>query len=393
MVTVKLHTMLPNCNFLFVIFHQNFKDLKRDYMGVNIKNVSMQFDDFQALEDINIDIEKGEFFSILGPSGCGKTTLLKIISGFLDQTCGEVLIENENMKGVSANKRATSLVFQNLALFPAMSVKENISFGLDVKKIEKSQINSKVKELLEMVSLKEYENSMVEELSGGQKQRVAIARALAVEPKVLLLDEPLSALDLKLRQHMRKELRALQKLTGITFIYITHDQGEALSMSDKVAVMSRGRVEQISTPKELYNNPKTAFVASFVGENNEFDAKVITVLESNVIVESIYGKFTIKTNEDLQIEDAVKLFIRPERFSLSSIGGKSNKQRDNKMSLELQTTSFEGSMLNIYLQRDKRDNIKKEIIIHKKNNHELTAKLDDTMDIYFDNHDVVLIKA
>lgn len=353
----------------------------------------MSFGSFEALKNINIDIEKGEFFSILGPSGCGKTTLLKIISGFLEQTDGDLLIENENMKGVSANKRETSLIFQNLALFPAMSVKENIAFGLDVRKVEKIKSAQKVQELLEMVSLQEYGDAMVEELSGGQKQRVAIARALAVEPKVLLLDEPLSALDLKLRQHMRKELRALQKLTGITFIYITHDQGEALSMSDKVAVMSNGKIEQISTPKKLYDNPKTSFVASFVGENNEFDGKVVEILESDVIVENIYGKFVIKTDEEFQVDDSVKLFIRPERFSFSSVGGKSNKQRDNKMTLELQTTSFEGSMLNIYLQRDERDSIQKEIIIHKKNNDELTAKLDDTMDIYFDNHDVVLIKV
>ena len=362
-------------------------------MSVKIEDVSMRFNDFIALDEINMDIKKGEFFSILGPSGCGKTTLLKIISGFLDQSEGKVSIEGENMKGVNANKRPTSLVFQNLALFPDMSVRENIAFGLDVKKIAKAKIEQKVKELLKMVSLEDYENSMVDDLSGGQKQRVAIARALAVEPKVLLLDEPLSALDLKLRQHMRKELRELQKLTGITFIYITHDQGEALSMSDKVAVMSRGNVEQISTPKDLYDNPCTPFVASFVGENNEFDAKVLKVEEKNIKVETLYGTFDIKSSVKVKKGDRVKIFVRPERFSLSEIGNKSNKKRDNKMNLELQTSSFEGAMLNIYLKRDERDSIKKEIIIHKKNNDELNTKLEETVNIYFDDHDAVLLKV
>jgi len=362
-------------------------------MGVKIKNVSMLFDEFQALKDINIDIKKGEFFSILGPSGCGKTTLLKIISGFLDQSRGDITISNEDMNGVSANKRPTSLVFQNLALFADMSVKENIAFGLNVKKVAKAKIEQKVKELLKMVTLEDYEDSKIDDLSGGQKQRVAIARALAVEPKVLLLDEPLSALDLKLRQHMRKELRALQKLTGITFIYITHDQGEALSMSDKVAVMNRGEVEQISTPKDLYDNPKTSFVASFVGENNEFDGEVIDVFDKNVLVKTLYGKFKIKSLEKLSVGDSVKIFIRPERFSLIQKGTKSNKQRDNFMSLELQTSSFEGAMLNIYLKRDERDSISKEIIIQKKNNEELSSKLDDVIEIYFDDHDAVLLKV
>lgn len=362
-------------------------------MGVDIKNIYMDFNGNSALSNVNMSIEKGEFFSILGPSGCGKTTLLKIISGFLEPTKGYINIEKENMNGVSANERPTSLVFQNLALFPDMSVSENIAFGLQVKKLDKNLINKKVKELLKMVSLEEYEDSKVTDLSGGQKQRVAIARALAVEPKVLLLDEPLSALDLKLRQYMRKELRALQKLTGITFIYITHDQGEALSMSDKVAVMSRGKLEQISTPEDLYNNPKTSFVASFVGENNEFDGRIIKKLEKAVEVKTLYGTFKIKNIHNLEIGDIVKIFIRPERFSLFEKGNKSLKERDNFLKLDLDSSSFEGSMLNIYLKRDAKDLIKKDIIIHKKNNEENFSKIDSTLNIYFDDHDAILLKA
>jgi len=362
-------------------------------MGVSVKNIFMQFGNSTVLKNINIDIEKGEFFSILGPSGCGKTTLLKIISGFLEQTKGEVHISKSNMQGVDANKRSTALIFQNLALFPNMSVKENIAFGLDVKKLNSKIIEKKVNELLNMISLTEYKNSMIDDLSGGQKQRVAIARALAVEPKVLLLDEPLSALDLKLRQHMRRELRELQKLTGVTFIYITHDQGEALTMSDKVAVMSKGVIEQISTPQDLYNNPKTPFVASFVGENNEFDGKIIEKFHGGVLVETLYGNLKIKNKNNLSIGKNVKLFIRPERFSLIDTGSKSQKQRDNSIVLDINSSSFEGAMLNIYLKRDKSDLIKKDIIVHKKNSENLSSKLGSNLKVFFDDHDAILLET
>ncbi len=362
-------------------------------MGVSIKNVFMKFGNTTVLKDINIDILQGEFFSILGPSGCGKTTLLKIISGFLEQTSGEVHIYGEDMSGVDANKRPTSLIFQNLALFPNMSVKENIAFGLDVKQIDSKTIEKKVNKLLNMISLEEYKDSMIDDLSGGQKQRVAIARALAVEPKVLLLDEPLSALDLKLRQHMRRELRDLQKLTGVTFIYITHDQGEALAMSDKVAVMSKGVIEQISTPQELYNNPRTPFVASFVGENNEFNGEIIEKLPTGVLVKTLYGNFKVKSKDSLQVGTNVKLFIRPERFSFIEVGAKSQKPRDNSIILDINSSSFEGAMVNIYLKRDKNDLIKKDIMIHKKNSENLSSKLSASLKVFFDDHDILLLET
>jgi spermidine/putrescine transport system ATP-binding protein len=361
-------------------------------MGVEIKNISMQFGDFKALDSINISIKTGDFFSILGPSGCGKTTLLNIISGFLEPTLGEVFIGGEPMKGLGANKRPTSLVFQNLALFPNMSVYENIAFGLHVKKLPKNVIEDKVLSLLEMVSLKDYKNANTGELSGGQKQRVAIARALAVEPKVLLLDEPLSALDLKLRQHMRKELRSLQKLTGITFIYITHDQGEALSMSDQIAVMSGGKVEQISTPSELYDNPKTPFVASFVGENNLFEGIITESNSEYAYVQTVYGIIKIDPISHFGLGEKVKLFIRPERFSLTPVGYKSQRPRDNQLNLHLQTSSFEGANLNIYLNRHPEDSIQSEIIIHKKNNEQIGPKLQGELTVYFDAHDVIVLR-
>ena len=207
---------------------------------VQLDDVSIRFGDFVAARDVNIHIKQGEFFSFLGPSGCGKTTLLRAVSGFLEPSDGRVLIGGQDMVGIGPNKRPTALIFQNLALFPLMTVWENIAFALEVKGVEKAARKKKAEDLLELIALPGQGDKMVNELSGGQKQRVAIARALAAEPSVLLLDEPLSALDLKLRQHMRTELRAIQQRVGITFIYITHDQGEALTMSDNVAVMSQG---------------------------------------------------------------------------------------------------------------------------------------------------------
>jgi spermidine/putrescine transport system ATP-binding protein len=213
--------------------------------GIDLDNVCCDFGNFRAVDSVNVNIQPGEFFSFLGPSGCGKTTILRMISGFTEPTGGAIRIGGKDMKGQRPNQRPTALIFQNLALFPLMPIWENISFGLE--------------ELLELVDLPGSADKMVSQLSGGQKQRVAIARALAVEPSVMLLDEPLSALDLKLRQHMRAELRAIQKRTGVTFIYITHDQGEALAMSDRVGVMSQGRLQQVANPRDIYNNPVNVF--------------------------------------------------------------------------------------------------------------------------------------
>jgi len=249
--------------------------------GIEIINVSMRYPGAEelAVNDVNVNIKPGEFFSFLGPSGCGKTTILRLITGFIDPTVGEVRIGDENMRGIGPNKRPTAMIFQNLALFPLMSVADNIGFGLEVRGVSRPERRKKAAELLELVDLPGVENKKVSDLSGGQMQRVAIARGLAVEPAVLLLDEPLSALDLKLRQHMRAELRKIQRRTGVTFVYITHDQGEALTMSDRIGVMSAGGIlEQIDTADVLYNEPQTAFVADFVGDNNAFAATVREVV-------------------------------------------------------------------------------------------------------------------
>ena len=235
---------------------------------VHLDRVCMNFGAFRAVDNVDVTIKAGEFFSFLGPSGCGKTTILRMISGFIDPTEGAVRIGGRDMRGIRPNQRPTALIFQNLALFPLMPIWENIAFGLEVRGVDKPQRRERAEELLRLVDLPGAADKTVGQLSGGQKQRVAIARALAVEPKVMLLDEPLSALDLKLRQHMRSELRAIQKRTNVTFIYITHDQGEALAMSDRVGIMSNGVLQQVGVPQEIYNNPANGFVASFVGENN-----------------------------------------------------------------------------------------------------------------------------
>ena len=242
---------------------------------VTIDHVSKRFGDFVALDDINFTIKPGEFFSLLGPSGCGKTTLLRIIAGFESPDDGVVLFDDKNVIPLPPDKRASNTVFQTYALFPHMTVYENVAFSLRLKKLPKDEIDKKVREYVHLVQLDQHIDKKPNQLSGGQKQRVAIARALINEPKVLLLDEPLSALDAKLRANLLIDLDRLHDQIGITFIYVTHDQSEALSVSDRIAVMNAGHVLQIGTPYEIYESPATQFVAQFIGETNLFDAEVV----------------------------------------------------------------------------------------------------------------------
>ena len=319
---------------------------------VRLEDVWIRFGDFVAARDVNIHIQGGEFFTILGPSGCGKTTLLRAVSGFLTPSEGNVLIGGTNMAGIGPNKRPTALIFQNLALFPLMTIWENITFSLEVRGVSKQDRRKRADELLELIALPGQGEKMVNELSGGQKQRVAIARALCAEPQVLLLDEPLSALDLKLRQHMRTELRSIQQQVGITFIYITHDQGEALTMSDNVAVMREGVVEQISDGTTIYDEPDTAFVASFVGENNRFDGKVSSVSEGVATVDTAEGTLhaRLSANEEARVNagDDVFVFVRPE--SIQFVNGKT---ADNEMNSKVYHEEFEGHFWQIFLDVEK----------------------------------------
>ncbi|PHR88361.1 MAG: spermidine/putrescine ABC transporter ATP-binding protein [Blastopirellula sp.] len=270
-----------------------------------------------ALKDISLAIKDNEFLTLLGPSGCGKTTLLRIIAGFEEATLGDLRLFGDDIAALPPEKRPVNTVFQNYSLFPHMSVAQNIAFGLQQLKQDKDQVAKTVREMLELVKLSEYGDRNPSQLSGGQQQRVALARALAPHPKVLLLDEPLSALDLKLRQAMRLELKDLQRRTGITFVFVTHDQEEALTMSDRIVVMSQGEIQQIGTPAEIYENPTNRFVADFVGESNFFIARVTKVTKSDVECQiSKYMKVRSQRTSSISVNDVVTLFLRPEKISL-----------------------------------------------------------------------------
>jgi spermidine/putrescine transport system ATP-binding protein len=330
---------------------------------VELNDVWIKFGAFIAVREANVTVNGGEFFSFLGPSGCGKTTLLRTVSGFLEPSQGVVRIDGQDMAGIGPNKRPTALIFQNLALFPLMPVWENIAFALEVRGVGKAKRRKRAHELLDLIALSDQGEKMVHELSGGQRQRVAIARALAVEPQVLLLDEPLSALDLKLRQHMRTELRAIQQRVGITFIYITHDQGEALTMSDRVAVMNEGVIEQISDSTTIYDHPETAFVASFVGENNPFFGKVKEVSGETAAVETGSGLLRARTSKgraDARLEpgDDAIVFVRPEAVTFVNGG----TGPDNQIQAKIVQEAFEGSFRHVVLQGAGGQEIKMSII-------------------------------
>ncbi len=303
---------------------------------------------FTAVQPTSLTVAAGEFFSILGPSGCGKTTILRAISGFIQPSAGRILIGGEDMGRSGPNARPTALIFQNLALFPLMTVWENVAFGLESRGVSKAKRKQRAMELLDLVALGGQGTKKPTELSGGQRQRVAIARALAVEPAVLLLDEPLSALDLKLRQHMRAELRAIQRQTGVTFIYITHDQGEALTMSDRVAVMKDGVVEQVGAADEVYSRPATSFVASFVGETNVFQGNVAALEGDMAQVETPAGRFLGRNPSGLAVGAQAMVFVRPEHVGLQ--GEAEGGAYGNALDADVERRDLEGPFVNVFLR-------------------------------------------
>lgn len=274
---------------------------------IDLRNISVSFDGERILDKLNLYIRNGEFITFLGPSGCGKTTTLRVIAGFLTPDEGDVVFDGKIINGVPAHKRQVNTIFQRYALFPHLNVAENIAFGLKLKKMSKAQIEEKVSEMLALVNLKGFEKRNINSLSGGQQQRVAIARALAVEPKVLLLDEPLAALDLKLRKDMQVELKNIQQRLGITFIFVTHDQEEALSMSDTIVVMDGGKIQQIGTPTDIYNEPKNAFVADFIGESNIVDG---IMRKDNVV--DFSGHMFECVDGGFGKDEPVDVVVRPE---------------------------------------------------------------------------------
>ena len=278
---------------------------------IRLRDLCMAFDDEPVLDHINLYINDKEFLTLLGPSGCGKTTTLRIIGGFATPTSGDVLFDGVRINDVPPYQRQINTVFQKYALFPHLNVYENIAFGLRMQKLPEAEIKERVMEMLEAVSLKGFEHRRPEALSGGQQQRVAIARALVNRPKVLLLDEPLAALDLKLRKDMQIELKRIQQQVGITFIYVTHDQEEALTMSDTIVVMDKGSIQQIGTPEDIYNEPKNAFVADFIGESNIIDG---IMPEDNVV--QMYGRRFPCLDGGFAPNEAVDVVIRPEDIDI-----------------------------------------------------------------------------
>ena len=265
----------------------------RDKVIISLKDVDKSFEDERVVKRLSLEVEEGEFLTMLGPSGCGKTTTLRMIAGFEYPTSGQIFLEGVDVESRKPNERDVNTVFQNYALFPHMNVFDNIAFGLVEKKVKKDEIRRRVEEMIKLVRLDGLEKRMPSQMSGGQKQRVAIARALVNRPRVLLLDEPLGALDLKLRKQMQVELKHLQRQLGITFIYVTHDQEEALTMSDRIAVMNQGNLEQVGTPEEVYNHPETKFVADFIGESNIIEGYIEEMDEDAIWVTMESGKARI----------------------------------------------------------------------------------------------------
>lgn len=279
---------------------------------IDLKHISVKLGDNQVLDDLSLYIRDREFITLLGPSGCGKTTILRVIAGFLDPDEGDVIFEDKKINGVPPHKRQVNTIFQRYALFPHLNVYENVAFGLRIRKVSESEIEKTVSEMLSIVNLSGFEKRNINSLSGGQQQRVAIARALAVKPRVLLLDEPLGALDLKLRREMQVELKKIQQQLGITFIYVTHDQEEALTMSDTVVVLNQGYIQQIGTPVDIYNEPTNAFVADFIGESNIIDGVMIR----DCLVRILGAEF-VCVDEGFGENMPVDVVIRPEDVVLT----------------------------------------------------------------------------
>lgn len=310
---------------------------------VELREVSKHFGTVVAVDRVAVQIRRGEFFSLLGPSGCGKTTTLRMIGGLEYPTAGEVVLRGRVVTDVPPYRRSTNMVFQHLALFPHLTVFENIAFGLRLRRVAQEVIVRKVDEALVLVDLPGYASREIHQLSGGQKQRVAIARALVNEPAVLLLDEPLGSLDLKLRLAMQTELKALQVRVGTTFIYVTHDQGEALTMSDRIAVMNDGRIEQIGTSEEIYARPKTRFVASFIGETNFLDGRVAGAGEQGVLVEVDGLRVWAQRDSGMPVGTPVTVSVRPEHVKLGTAVGDAANRWDGRV----QDITFMGAVVRV----------------------------------------------
>ena len=348
--------------------------LKKD---ISIKNVTKSYDGVQVLKNINLDIKDGEIFSILGPSGCGKTTLLRMIAGFTELDGGAIYLGDEDITKLPPNKRNVNTIFQKYALFPHLTVYENVAFPLRLKKVDEKIIDSEVKKFVKMVGLSEHINKKPNQLSGGQQQRVSIARALINKPGLLLLDEPLSALDAKLRQNLLIELDLIHEEVGITFIFITHDQQEALSISDRIAVMNKGEVLQVGTPAEVYESPADSFVADFIGENNFFDGKVTEIIDDEFakLYNEQLGELVFEMDKPVKVGDRVKVSIRPEKIKLSKTMPKGINEKEKI------------NVLKVYVNELIYSGFQSKYFVFLNNNKDMTFKVFKQHAVYFDDND------
>ena len=346
---------------------------------VKLENFVKKYGKKEVIKNVNLDIYQNEFITLLGSSGCGKTTILRSISGLDTPTSGKVYIDSVDVTNLEPQKRQVNTIFQNYALFPLMTIYDNIAFGLKMKKVDKKEIDKRVHEMLELVHLEGYENRYPRELSGGEQQRVSLARGLINRPKVLLLDEPLSALDLKLRKEMQIELKRLQKKLKITFVYVTHDQDEALSMSDRIAIVRNGIIEQVGTPSEVYDTPNSLYVASFVGDANILDFKVEKIRENKNLVFLNKNVIGYINGKDFKLKDKVKVVIRPENIKISK-----NLRLENSMSGIIEELIYDGSSTKLMVKV--KDKIIKVMIFGNDIKYELNQKVN----LYWDKEDVVI---
>jgi putative spermidine/putrescine transport system ATP-binding protein len=311
---------------------------------VELVDVRKVYKDVEAVKRINVRIAEGEFFSLLGPSGCGKTTTLRMIAGFVQPSEGRIFIGGQDFTALPPEKRSIGIVFQNYAIFPHMNVFSNIAYGLKVRKVPAAEIAERVKRVLGTVGLSGYENRYQRELSGGEQQRVALARVLVIEPRILLLDEPLSALDRKLREEMKYWIKNLQEQLGITTVYVTHDQNEALTMSDRIAVMNKGSVEQVGTPQEIYEHPNSRFVTDFIGHSNILEGEVTGIAEDQIAL-SLHGQ-TVRApkSREVRVGQRVHVVVRPENVRLAA-NGHAAEEAENRLPGTLLSQSYQGSLI------------------------------------------------
>ena len=355
---------------------------------ITLTSVTKRFGDTVAVDDVSLQIEAGEFFSLLGPSGCGKTTTLRIIGGFVYPTAGEVRINGELMAETPPYRRPVNTVFQNYALFPHKTVAQNIAFGLQMKKASKAETSDAVERSLDLIQLPGYGHRKPSELSGGERQRVALARALINEPTILLLDEPLSALDLKLRKQMQLELKALQRKVGITFVYVTHDQGEALALSDRIAVMNDGKILQVGTPADIYDSPQSRFVADFIGTTNFLEGTLTSENEVTLTADSTLKVFC-PPNSDVPLNATVIVAIRPERFNLRTTP---TSDMPNFLRGVIQDASYLGTTLQYTVQTD----YPPPLIVHQQNTGERDThrfQTGDTVYLQWTPENAIVLKA